>query len=244
MMNIYPAIDIKNGKCVRLYQGDYAKETIYQEDPFLQAKNFITQGARWMHIVDLDGAKNPEQNQAALISRLIRENNINIQTGGGIRTRQQVEFLLNQGAKRVIIGSMAITHPKEVKQWISDFGADQLVFSFDVKCNQNNEAMIAINAWQDLTSSPLSKVLQDYLQSGLIHVLCTNISLDGTMSGPDYHLYETLMKQFPSIKLQASGGIHSIEDIRQLKNLNMDGAIIGRALYENKFTLREILDAC
>ena len=240
-MIVYPAIDIKNSKCVRLYQGDFLRETIYSVDPFAMAKKFAAEGAGWIHIVDLDGAKDPDLNQSSLISDIIKETSIKIQTGGGIRTKNQVESLLNIGAERVVIGSMAVKQPSEVLAWLSDFGSDHLVLALDVIYNSNNQPMITSNAWKNISEYSLFEMIQYYESAGLKHVLCTNISLDGTLSGPDYELYNQLMKKFPGLCLQASGGIQSIDDIKLLQEQGLSGAIVGRALYENKFTLSEVL---
>lgn len=242
-MIIYPAIDIKNAQCVRLYQGDFARETIYSDDPIAIAAKFAAQGATWLHIVDLSGADDPSQNQLSLISDIIKETSIKIQTGGGIRTKKQVEALLNIGAERVIIGSMAVKQSKEVLSWISDFGADRIVLALDVIYNHDNQPMITSNAWKNISEYSLFEMIQYYESSGLKHVLCTNISLDGTLSGPDYKLYNQLITKFPNLCSQASGGIHEINDITLLQELGLSGAIVGRALYENKFTLSEVL-AC
>lgn len=241
-MIIYPAIDLLNSKCVRLYQGDFARETIYSLDPIATAKKFAEEGAAWIHIVDLSGADDPAHHQLSLISDIIRETNIKVQTGGGIRSKKQVEALLSAGAERVIIGSMATQHPDEVASWLTDFGADRIVLSLDV-IYKNNQPMITSNAWKEITEYSLFEMIKFYESSGLKHVLCTNISLDGTLNGPDFKLYKQLIERFPLLHLQASGGVHSIDDIKLLKSQQLRGAIVGRALYENKFTLPEVL-AC
>ena len=240
-MIIYPAIDLINGKCVRLCQGDYLRETVYSNDPFAVAKEFIADGASWLHIVDLDGAKDPDQSQSLLISELIKANGVKVQTGGGIRTQSQVENLLEKGAERVIIGSMAVKDRDEVSAWFKYFGAERLVLALDVVINANNQPMVAINAWQDTSGYSLYDLLDYYKMVGLKHLLCTNIALDGTLNGPDYALYDLLLEKYPFLMLQASGGIQSLSDVTTLRVKKMDGAIIGRALYERKFTLREVL---
>ena len=240
-MIIYPAIDLRKGKCIRLYQGDYQRETIYSSDPFAQAKAFVADGASWLHIVDLDGAKDTEQRQIALISELIKTNKVNVQTGGGIRSKLQVENLLEQGATRVIVGSLAVRNKNEVAEWFKYFGAERLVLALDVIVNANKQPMVAINAWQNISEYSLYDLLDFYKTVGLTHLLCTNISLDGTLNGPDYPLYDSLLERFPFLTLQASGGIQSLSDITTLREKQIGGAIIGRALYEKKFTLREVL---
>jgi len=240
-MIIYPAIDLRQGQCIRLYQGDYQRETVYSSDPFAMAKEFVSDGASWLHIVDLDGAKDPTQSQSALVSALIKANGVNVQTGGGIRTRSQVENLLEQGAARVIIGSMAINNRKEVAEWFKFFGAERLVLALDVMLNEQAQPMVAVNAWQNISQYSLYDVIDYYKTVGLSHLLCTNIALDGTLNGPDYVLYDALLEKFPFLILQASGGIQSLSDIATLREKKLGGAIIGRALYEKKLTLSEVL---
>lgn len=240
-MNIYPAIDLRAGKCVRLYQGKYQCETIYHDNPLTMAKEFAVNGARWLHIVDLDGAKNPANNQASLIAEIINATDINVQTGGGIREQQQIEFLLGNGAKRIIIGSLAVQQPELVAAWLNYFGTEKIVLALDVVINTKLQPMIVTNAWQSTSEFLLYDLLQYYLGFNLQHLLCTNIALDGTMQGPDCSLYASILAKFPMLKLQASGGIHSVADVVNLRDKKLDGAIIGRALYENKFTLCEVL---
>jgi len=240
-MIIYPAIDLRGGKCVRLWQGDYARETIYSSDPLLMAKKFVTEGADWLHVVDLDAAKNPEQSQASLIAGLIKVSGAQIQIGGGIRTKEQVQELLEQGASRVVIGSMAVNDPEEVARWFELFGSESLALSLDVIDDENKQPMVVTNAWQNITKYSLFELVEYYQSEGLQHVLCTNIMLDGTLNGPDCFLYEKLLKHFPQLNLQASGGVRSLSDIKLLREKSLGGVIIGRALYENKFTLQEVL---
>jgi phosphoribosylformimino-5-aminoimidazole carboxamide ribotide isomerase len=242
-MIIYPALDLRHGKCIRLYQGDYQRETVYSADPLSMVNNFVLHGAKWLHIVDLDGAKDPCQSQTELVSKLIKASGVQVQTGGGIRTKLQVENLLAQGAARVIVGSLAVKNPTEVAEWFNYFGPEKIVLALDVIFNKNNQPMVFVNAWQDISEYSLFDLINYYKEFGLKHLLCTNISLDGTLNGPDYALYETLVKQFPFLTLQASGGIQSLSDIKMLREQQLGGAIIGRALYENKFTLPEVL-AC
>lgn len=243
-MIIYPAIDLRKGKCVRLYQGDFQRETVYNSDPFATAKTFVADGASWLHIVDLDGAKDVDQSQISLISELIKAmevTEVNVQTGGGIRMKSQVKNLLDEGAGRVIVGSMAVKNREEVAEWFKYFGAERLVLALDVIVNANKQPMVAIDAWQTISECSLYDLIDYYKTVGLTHLLCTNISLDGTLNGPDYPLYESLLERFPFLTLQASGGIQSLSDINTLREKKLNGAVIGRALYENKFTLREVL---
>jgi phosphoribosylformimino-5-aminoimidazole carboxamide ribotide isomerase len=240
-MMVYPAIDLRKGKCIRLYQGDYQRETVYSLDPFAMAKTFVSDGANWLHIVDLDGAKNPNQSQTALISELISANSVKIQTGGGIRSKSQVKKLLEQGAERIIVGSMAVKNRTEVAEWFKYFGANKIVLALDILFNSSKQPMVAVNAWQEVSEYSLYDLIDYYREFCLTHLLCTNISLDGTLNGPDYFLYDSLLKRFPFLALQASGGIQSLSDVMTLRDKKLSGAIVGRALYENKFSLREAL---
>lgn len=240
-MIIYPAIDISKSKCVRLYQGDYTRETIYHTDPIEKAKQFHKEGATWVHIVDLDAAENPESNQLSIISEIIKNVDIKVQTGGGIRSKEQIKNLLNMGAERVIIGSMTVTNPNEVAKWLTYFGPDRIVLAMDVIHDSNNHVMITSNAWKRTSKYSLFDMIVHYESYGLTNILCTNISLDGTLKGPDFKLYTQFIKRYPYLCLQASGGICSLDDIKTLCELGLSGAIVGRALYENKFTLPEVL---
>lgn len=242
-MIIYPAIDLRAGQCVRLYQGDYARETIYAADPFSAVKTLVAEGAEWLHLVDLDGAKDPQHNQARLIAEIIQVSGVKVQTGGGIRTREQVKKLLAQGVARVVIGSLAAKNPKEVAEWLSIFGAEQIVLAFDVMYDNALQPMVMVDAWQTVSQVSLFGLLDHYQAAGLQHILCTSVMQDGTLNGPDYALYATLQTRFPLLKIQASGGVSSIEDIQLLREKNLAGTIIGRALYEKKFTLQQVL-AC
>lgn len=241
-MIIYPAIDLSNGKCIRLYQGDYSRQTIYSSNPAEMIEKFASDGASWLHLIDLDGAMDTKKNQTALIAKLIKNSNLKIQTGGGIRTKDQIYQLLEHGAARVIIGSLAVQNREEIAEWLNYFTPERLMIALDITYNKNNQPMVVVNAWKNVSQYSLTELLEYYQTAGLKHVLCTNIMHDGTLSGPDYDLYENLLTQFPALHLQASGGIQSLADISFLKNkINLSGAIIGRALYENKFTLREAL---
>jgi phosphoribosylformimino-5-aminoimidazole carboxamide ribotide isomerase len=240
-MIIYPAIDLRDGKCVRLYQGDYQKETVYALDPFGQVETFLEEGATWVHLIDLDGAKNPSNNQEALILKLLKQSKISMQIGGGVRRAEQIEKYLECGASRVIIGSLAAQDPDTVLDWFQRFGADRLVLALDVAYDKNNQPRIATNAWQKTSTQTLDGLISMYQAVDLQHVLCTDIARDGTLRGPSVALYESLLKKFPSLQVQASGGIHALSDLVLLREKGLSGVITGRALYEEKFTVREAL---
>jgi phosphoribosylformimino-5-aminoimidazole carboxamide ribotide isomerase len=239
-MYIIPAIDLRNKKCVRLYQGDYNQETVYADDPILIAQQFQSAGSRWLHVVDLDGAKDPELHQRALIEKICKNTALSIQTGGGIRNIDQVEALLAIGVKRIIIGSLAIKQPDFVKSWLGKFGPEKFVLALDV--NQvDDQFYIAIHGWQENSTHNLYDFLADYMQAGLIHALCTDISRDGTLTGPNIDLYKNILAKYPQLQLQASGGVAHLEDLIALQENKLSACIIGRALYEGKFTLDEAI---
>jgi phosphoribosylformimino-5-aminoimidazole carboxamide ribotide isomerase len=240
-MIIYPAIDLQQGQCVRLYQGDYQKSTVYHVTPLALLEKFSTAGAAWVHIIDLDGAKDPQKNQANLIISLIKSTHLQVQTGGGIRTKEQAKELLDAGAARIIVGSLAVRAANEVANWLQYFGAERLVLALDIIYAANNQPMVAINGWQITSKHLLSEVIKYYQPLGLQHLLCTSIVRDGTLSGLDCDLYTTLQTQFPWLAIQASGGIHTVADFTWLREQKIAGAIVGRALYENQFTLQEAL---
>ena len=239
-MIIYPAIDIRAGKCVRLYQGNYSKETIYGDTPIDAAKQFLDKGATWLHLVDLDGAKNPNANQASLINELLRFTPINIQVGGGIRTEYQIDDYFEAGARRVVIGSLAIESPQLVETWLKQHGAERIVLAFDVNFD-GVKPIVMTQAWRKLTDIALFDVVRRFADIGTKHILCTDICRDGALNGPNIDLYQQMIARFPELTIQASGGISQLDDVRGLKHINVSGAIIGRALYEKKFDLSEVL---
>lgn len=240
-MTIYPAIDIMQGKCVRLYQGDYQQQTVYFDDPFAQAQQFVNQGATHLHVVDLDAAKDPQARQTEILAQICQNTSLIIQTGGGIRTLADVQRLFEVGVKRVVIGSLAVTNPELVCQWIQKFGNESIVIAMDVKLDENGEAWIATHGWQKLSTTRLFDQLAIYEKVFLRHLLCTDISRDGTMQGTNLELYQTIQQYYPALQLQASGGVASLNNILALRKIGVAGVIVGRALYENKFTLAEAL---
>jgi phosphoribosylformimino-5-aminoimidazole carboxamide ribotide isomerase len=242
-MIVYPAIDLRQGKCVRLYKGQFDQETVYHTEPHNVAAKFIAEGATWLHIVDLDGAKDVTQNQSALIEDLAKQFAIPIQTGGGIRNKEQVKRLFNKGVARVIIGSLAVHAPKEVAEWITYFGSDKLVLAFDIQFAADKIPYVATHGWQQISEQSLFDILNYYQKFALKHVLCTDIDRDGALTGPNIDLYKALQADYKDLQLQASGGVSSLKDLQTLSQHDLAGAIIGRSLYENKFTLAEALSA-
>ena len=235
-MIVLPAIDLINNQCVRLTKGDFNKKIIYNNNPLEVAKQFEKDGSKYLHIIDLDGAKNENSSQTETIINIAKNTNLKIQTGGGIRTKEQIKYLLDNGIDKVIIGSLAIKNTDLVKEWINFFGLEKIVLSFDVKII-NNIPIVAISGWQENTIS-LWDILNNFQ---LKHILCTDINKDGMLQGVNINLYIKIKNLFPNISLQASGGVSSLQDVKELKKNKIDKVIIGKALYENKFTLQEVL---
>lgn len=242
-MIIYPAIDLRGGRVVRLTEGNFDQEKSYGDDPLAVAQDFAASGATWLHVVDLDGAKDPAKRQTALVEKIARGSGLRMQTGGGIRDESQIAALLAAGAQRVIVGSLAAKQPDLVRGWLKNFGAEKIILSPDVRLDADGTPRVAAAGWQESTGLALDDFLNGYRAAGLIHILCTDISRDGKLTGPNSALYASLVKKFPSLQIQASGGVSSLDDLRVLQATGSAGAIVGRALYEKKFTLQEAL-AC
>lgn len=236
-MIIYPAIDLIAGEVVRLHKGDFDQKTTYGTDPVAVARAYADAGASWLHLVDLDGAKDPANRQTELISSIIDGSGLKVQTGGGIRSREDVEALLSAGASRVVIGSLAVRDQAAVAAMISDLGPEAICLAADV-VRRDDGFMIAVSGWQEASSLKLADFIDGFVRFGLRHVLCTDIDRDGTLTGPNTALYDTVKTSFPDIHLQASGGVKGIED---LDGLGTDGVIIGRAIYEGKIDLKAAL---
>ncbi len=238
---IIPALDLIEGKVVRLHQGDYGQQRDYGSDPLPRLQDYEAQGAEVLHLVDLTGAKDPAARQIPLLTKLLAGVNVPVQVGGGIRTRDDVEALLNAGATRVVVGSTAVKDPEEVKSWFKQYGPEAIVLALDVRIDANNRKEVAISGWQEAAGVTLEEVIEQFLPVGLKHVLCTDISRDGTLSGSNIELYREVSTRFPSIAFQSSGGIGSLDDIAALNGCGAKGVIVGRALLEGKFTVAEAI---
>ena len=236
-MIIDPAIDLIDGEVVRLHKGDFDQKTTYGSDPVAVARAYADAGAAWLHLVDLDGAKNPENRQTDLIGRIIDGSGLKVQTGGGIRSRDDVDALITAGASRVVIGSLAVREPDLVASMLDGFGVEVICLAADV-VRPDDEFMIAVSGWQEASSLSLYEFIHGFVPAGLRHVLCTDIDRDGTMTGPNGTLYQTVKRQFPDIQLQASGGVSGIDDLHDLPT---DGVIIGKAIYEGAIDLKAAL---
>lgn len=238
---ILPALDLINGEVVRLYQGDYQQQTTYHFDPVSQFQDYHRQGADWLHLVDLSGAKDSAQRQLSTIERLVRETDANIQVGGGIRSTADIEQLLAVGIKRVVIGSMAVKQPEQVEQWFARFGGEAIVLALDVRITADGAREVAVSGWQEGSGVSLEALIERYLPFGLKHVLCTDISRDGTLAGSNVALYQDICARWPQLSVQSSGGIGSLDDVRALTGSGVSSVIVGRALLEGKFTVKEAI---
>lgn len=240
---IIPAIDLIDGQVVRLYQGDYDKKTEYQKNPIDIVHHYADEGAQWLHIVDLTGAKEPAKRQLNLIKSMVDTQRMQFQAGGGIRSEQEVAQLLDIGVSRVVIGSLAVKQPELVGRWIEQYGGERIVLALDVNINAQGKKVIATHGWQEDSGVELESLLTQLMKNGAKHVLCTDISRDGTLQGSNVTMYQEVSAAFPTVKWQASGGIGGLTDISALKPTGVAGVILGRALLEGKFELSEAI-AC
>lgn len=238
-MLILPAIDLREGACVRLLQGRFDAVTNYG-DPFAQLRQFAEAGATWVHIVDLDGARLGRPAQHELIARLAQETGLKVQSGGGVRTREDVDALLRAGVARVVVGSVAVRRPAEAREWIAAFGADRICIALDVRAAEAGWR-VATDGWAADGGKTLEEVLGAFPPDELSHALVTDIARDGALSGPNLDLMQAFRALRPDIELQASGGVSTLADLAALKGAGASAAIIGRALYEKRFTLEDAL---
>jgi phosphoribosylformimino-5-aminoimidazole carboxamide ribotide isomerase len=235
MLKIIPAIDLIDGKCVRLTQGDYAQKKVYNQNPLEVAKEFEASGIKYLHLVDLDGAKSSGIVNWKVLKQISSQTKLKIDFGGGIKSDKDLEIAFENGANQLNVGSIAVRNKELFLSWLQKYGSEKIILSADVK---NEE--IAISGWQENSGINLFDFLNDYLEQGVKHVVCTDVSKDGTLQGTAIELYNKILKQFPAIKLIASGGISKIEDVEELSKTPISGVIIGKAIYENKIKLHEL----
>ncbi len=238
---IFPAIDLMDGGCVRLVKGDFDQRTNYGSDPLEVAQGFAKAGAQYLHIVDLDGAKNQRSEQSELIIKIANAVNMKVQTGGGLRTLEQIKTLLDGGLERVVIGSLAVKDPALVKSWMDELGPEKIVLAIDIFTDINGTPRPATHGWTQTSDLSLWQVIESFKGAGLQTILVTDIAKDGGLRGANIGLYQDIMQRYPKLDLITSGGVGSLEDIRKLKALRPAGIIVGKALYENKFTLGEAI---
>jgi phosphoribosylformimino-5-aminoimidazole carboxamide ribotide isomerase len=240
-MQIIPAIDIQAGQCVGLYQGDFTQTTVYHDDPVAVARGYAEQGIQWLHLVDLDGAQDGEALQMELILQIARQTPLNVQVGGGIRSIEVAEQLLAGGVQRVIVGSLAAFEPDKIKQWITQFGAEHIVLALDVECDEENIPYLVTHGWQQESTISLWRLLKQYEDCALRHIVCTDIEMDGTLLGSNFQLYAQCRQHYPQLQFQACGGIGKLSHLQALQELGVASAIVGKALYENQFTVAEAI---
>lgn len=239
----YPAIDVRDGRVVRLAQGDYARETRYADDPFAVARGYEQAGATWLHLVDLDAARAGGYTLAPLLKRLTSETSLKVQTGGGVRTESNVEALLAAGAERVVIGSLAVREPARVSQWIANHGAERITVALDTRQDAAGRWTLPVHGWTEQGDTELDVVAANYAEAGLRHLLCTDISRDGMLSGPNLALYRHLCSRFPGLLVQASGGVRETGDIDAARTVGCAGIVLGRALLEGRIAVTDLFAA-
>lgn len=234
-MRIIPAIDIIDGKCVRLAQGDFGQMKVYRDDPLEVALEFQNANLRYLHLVDLDGAKKGEIVNWDIITEIQEKTALKVDFGGGVKKTEEVEQLLDLGVNQINVGSLAVKEPEKFSQWMKTFGPENFVLSADVR----NEDVL-INGWLESTKLRLFDLISRFENDGLEYLCCTDISQDGMLRGPNLTLYKKLRKKFPKLNIIASGGVSSIDDLNELHYLKVEGAIIGKALYEKKISLEQL----
>ena len=238
-MQLIPAIDIRHGRCVRLLKGDFAQETRYDVDPLELPALYAGLGARWLHVVDLDGAAEGAPVNLDLVRRARERAELRIQLGGGIRERASLERALGV-ADRIVIGSLAVTAPGRVAQWFDEFGPERIALALDVRLDESGEAFVATHGWTRGSQVSLDAAIERYRDAGLRHVLCTDIERDGALSGPNLDLYARCARRWPEIALQASGGVRDAADLQALAATGVAAAISGKALLEGRITAAEM----
>ncbi len=234
-MRIIPAIDIINGKCVRLTQGDYGKVKVYREDPLDVALEFQNADLEYLHLVDLDGAKKGKVVNWKVVEEIQANTALVVDFGGGVKTEEEVQQLLDLGVNQINIGSLAIKEPDKFVEWMQKFGAENFILSADVR-NEN----VMINGWLESANFRLFELVDGFIDKGLQYLTCTDIGLDGMLKGPNIALYKKLKNKFPDLKINASGGIASLDDLKELSYIHMHGAIVGKAIYEGRIKLEEL----
>ena len=236
MIELIPAIDIIDGKCVRLSQGDYDTKKIYNENPLEVAKEFEAHGIRRLHMVDLDGAKSKHVVNYRTLEMIATRTSLVIDFGGGIKTDEDMLIAFENGAQMVTLGSVAVKNPDLFKKWLCQYGAEKIILGADAKNKR-----IAVSGWMEESSQELIPFLHDYTQAGIYKVLCTDISKDGMLQGPSIELYKGIMQEFPEMHLIASGGVSCLQDIIALEEAGIPAVVFGKALYEGRITMKDLI---
>lgn len=238
-----PALDVREGKVVRLRQGDYGQQTDFAGSPLELAGAYARAGAEWLHLVDLDAARSGGYSLLPLLTALAAETPLRVQTGGGLRSTADVAAVLAAGAARVVVGTLAVREPEKVCEWLHQFGAERITLALDVRQDASGDWRLPVAGWTESSAATLDSLLARYSEAGVRHVLCTDIARDGMLEGYSLDLYRGLAARWPDLQFQASGGVRSVADIRAAREAGAGGAILGRALLEGRFTLAEAL-AC
>ncbi|GAA0878224.1 1-(5-phosphoribosyl)-5-[(5-phosphoribosylamino) me thylideneamino]imidazole-4-carboxamide isomerase [Algoriphagus jejuensis] len=235
-MQIIPAIDLIGGKCVRLSQGDYSSKKEYHDDPLEMAKRFEGAGIQRLHLVDLDGAKAKKIVNGAVLERISQGTSLQVDFGGGIQTDEEIEKAFKLGAKQVTGGSIAVKNPELFKSWIKSYGSEKIILGADAK-----DRKIAVGGWEETTTVDLIPFIQSYVELGIQYVICTDVAKDGLLQGPSVELYREILQEIPGLKLIASGGVSSVKDLEELEKIGVYGTIVGKAYYEGRVTLEELV---
>ncbi len=239
-MELIPAIDLRGGRCVRLFQGDFDAETRYEVTPEALYERYAGFGAAWLHLVDLDGARDGAQAHHAIVAALCARGRLKLQVGGGLRDRATVERTLAAGVSRAVIGSLAVSDPDIVTGWLKRFGPERVVIAFDVRLGDDGVPRVATHGWKEQSTLSLWDAVARYSAAGLQHVLCTDVGRDGAMTGPNLDLYVEAVRRFPAIAWQASGGVRDVRDLWALADAGVAGAVSGRALLEDRMQPEEL----
>ena len=239
---LYPAIDVREGRVVRLAQGDYARETRYGGEPLDVARGYADEGATWLHLVDLDAARTGGYGLLPLLRSLWTDGRLRVQTGGGVRGRDDVVRLLEAGATRVVIGSLAVREPDRVLAWIDEFGAERITVALDARLDAAGVWRLPVHGWTETGEQTLDALALRYQEGGLRHLLSTDIARDGMLTGPSRPLYAHLQAITPGLGVQASGGVSTLEDVAAVQEAGCAGVVLGRALLEGRFSLARALE--
>lgn len=234
---VYPAIDVRGGAVVRLHKGDYDQETRYTDNPVAVAENYARSGSAWLHLVDLDAARAGGYTLLETLTTIVDTTGLRVQTGGGVRSADDVQRLLDAGAERVVVGSLSVREPQTVVGWLERFGPERITVALDTRIGEDGTWVLPTAGWTAVGEQELTTTLHEYHGSGLQHVLCTDIGRDGTLSGPNFHLYTMLTRSAPDLKVQASGGARSVDDVRAARKHGCAGIILGKALLEGRLTV-------
>ena len=234
-MRIIPAIDIIDGKCVRLTQGDYEQKKVYADDPLEMAKAFEDHGAQYLHVVDLDGAKAQSIVNYRILERIASKTQLKIDFGGGLKSNEDLRIAFESGADQITGGSIAVKNATVFEQWIEDFGSEKIILGADAK-----HGKIATNGWLEVSELEVNTFIETYHTKGISYVVCTDIEQDGTLEGPSIGLYQKILQQTPKVKLIASGGVSGLSDLDQLQEIGCEAAIVGKAIYEGHISLKAL----